>query len=143
MAIEEIDLQDILLNENDVAGAKLLKEAPEFNFEHSIKYQNFTEFLGVKILQKCTCFVEFPEHRTKSYRNCAFSENSLSWILGEISIIYTEEDQKFIKSFGKVFLKSCRSGKKTNFLIYKMMVQKHNSGSKCCPYLVFIKTKPM
>ena len=72
MAIEEIDLQDILLNENDVTDAKLLKEAPEFNFENSIKYQNFKEFLGVKILQKRTGFAEFPEHRTKSYRNCAF-----------------------------------------------------------------------
>lgn len=115
MAIEEIDLQDIVLNENDLTGAKLLKEAPEFSFEHSIKYQNLTEFLGVKILQKRTGFAEFPEHRTKSYRNCAFSQNSLSWILGEISIIYTEEDRKFVKSFGKVFLKSFSSGKRQIF----------------------------
>ena len=50
MAGEEIDFQDILLNKNDVPGAKL----------H-------------------TAFGEFRENRTKPYRNCAFSQNSRTW----------------------------------------------------------------
>ena len=50
---------------------------------HCVKYRNFTQFPGMKILRKCTVSIEFRRNHSKLCGNCAFPQYFYSRKLGE------------------------------------------------------------